>query len=223
MKLIPDSLYKSVVKNKLVEKILNKKFKKNFSSSAIYWENRYANHGTSGNGSYGNIALYKAGIINRFITGHDVKDVLELGCGDGNQLQLLTLPKYIGVDVSGTAIRKCQEIFKDDLTKRFFNYDPLDLNSNLRSLSAELVLSLDVIYHLLEDHIYENYMRDLFALSFRYVIIYAWDIEAKQRFHVRHRKFSDWVQLHECNWELIERIQNKEAPTCDFFIYQKKK
>ena len=37
---------------------------------------------------------------------------------------------------------------------------------------AELALSLDVIYHLVEDTVYESYMGQLFDSATKYVIVY---------------------------------------------------
>lgn len=49
--------------------------------------------------------------------------MIEFGCGDGNQLSLLQVPGYTGVDVSRSAVEKCRSKFKDDSTKKFVS-DP---------------------------------------------------------------------------------------------------
>ncbi len=49
--------------------------------------------------------------------------VIELGCGDGNQLPLAAYPQYIGLDVSKTAIELCKIRFACDPGKSFFLYD----------------------------------------------------------------------------------------------------
>lgn len=91
------------------------------------------------------------------------------------------------------------------------------------SFKADLSLSLDVIYHLLEDDVFAMYTRHLFKSSRKFVIIYAWDVDGKQNLHVRHRKFSDWIKRNLPEWELTRTIENKSTdPFCDFFIYQKK-
>ena len=48
----------------------------------------YASGGSSGPGSYGRLAAGKADFLNRFVEDHQIKTVLEIGCGDGNQLSL---------------------------------------------------------------------------------------------------------------------------------------
>ncbi len=79
--------------------------------------------GTSGEGSHGDLATGKARFLNAFVKGNDVQAVIELGCGDGNQLPLAAYPQYIGLDVSKTAIELCKIRFACDPGKSFFLYD----------------------------------------------------------------------------------------------------
>lgn len=82
-------------------------------ASKEYWESRYKGGGNSGAGSYGRLAEFKAEIINEFIEKNSINKVIEFGCGDGNQLGMLKVAKYIGVDVSQTAISICRDKFFD--------------------------------------------------------------------------------------------------------------
>ena len=197
-----------------------------FPGSQRYWENRYATGGNSGVGSYEEFADFKAEIVNRFITEKDVQSVIELGCGDGNQLMLLKCPKYLGFDISETTVNKCRRLFAFDSTKTF------GLMYNYAGQVADLILSLDVIYHLVEDQVFEDYMRTLFMVSNRYVIIYSSDFDdnsGHEGAHVRHRKFSEWIQHNLPNWKLLKHIPNrysykgdcKKGSFADFFIYEK--
>ena len=122
-----------------------------FPGSKKYWEKRYKNNGHSGNGSYAEKAIYKASFLNRFVKENKVADVLELGCGDGNQVRYFTFNKYAGVDVSPTAVARCKKLFEKDDSKNFFLY-PRERKA-VFSLKADLVISLDVIYHLVEDEV----------------------------------------------------------------------
>jgi hypothetical protein len=208
-------------------------FKKgSFPGSQKYWESRYTSGGTSGAGSYGKLAEFKAEVLNAFVREHQLHSILEFGCGDGHQLSLSKFPAYIGLDVAKTAIQFCKERFQDDATKSFFLYDPdsfLDRHSVFRS---QLVISLDVIYHLTEDRIFELYMRHVFSAAERFVIIYSSDMEMNpflQMPHVRHRRFSAWVESHLPEWKMLRKVPNKYPFTgdnqtgsyADFFIYQR--
>jgi SAM-dependent methyltransferase len=190
-----------------------------FPGSQKYWEKRYDKSGNSGSGSYGEKANYKATILNRFVEKNNIRKVVELGCGDGNQLKQFSFPEYIGLDVSPTAIKLCKDIFKEDSSKQFLLYDEKEIDTRLEGLKAELSLSLDVIYHLVEDKVYEKYMHRLFSVSSHHVIIYAWDVEEEKKYHVRHRNFSKWIADNISGFQLKERIT--QSPYCDFFIYEK--
>jgi len=196
-----------------------------FPGSKDYWEERYHKGGTSGAGSYGKLAIYKATIINDFISRHNIKSVMELGCGDGNQLKLAKYPSYIGYDVSPTAIALCQQLFERDNTKVFLFYD-----SNTKLSDAELTLSLDVIYHLFEDRVFHQYMEDLFRCSTQYVIIYSSNKEGNQSYHERMRDFTSWIATHQPAFRLMQEIPNpypynpadeEGTSQSDFFIYER--
>lgn len=204
-----------------------------FRGSQDYWETRYAMGKTSGFGSYGVLAEFKAEILNSFVENKDVKTVIEFGCGDGNQLILAKYPSYIGLDVSRTAIRLCRQRFEGDNTKRFFLYHPESFVDRRRIFTAELALSLDVIYHLVEDHLFELYMSHLFSAATRFVIIYSSDSNnnsSSRLPYLKHRKFSEWVTLHVPDWRFCEKIPNKypfkgnyrTGSFADFFIYEKR-
>ena len=203
-----------------------------FPGSKNYWENRYQKGGDSGGGSYKHLAEFKARILNSFVEEHKVEKVIEFGCGDGNQLTLAKYPAYIGLDVSQTAISACIEKFKTDLEKSFFLYDSLLFADHHKVFQADLAMSLDVIYHLVEDEIFEKYMRDLFASSEKYVIIYSSNFDGEQNAFCRSREFTRFVADFLPHWRLKETIKNefpfdpenpdpKGTSWSDFFIYEK--
>jgi hypothetical protein len=198
-------------------------------SSASYWERRYRTGGTSGDGSYGENAGAKATIVNRVVTENDIASMIEFGCGDGNQLGLLKVPHYIGLDVSATAIRRCSDRFPTDDTKSFLRYDPEHFVDRARVLTADLALSQEVIFHLIEDVTYERYMTHLFDAAERLVLIYSTDVDEPQDKHVRHRTFTPWVEQHKPEWVLTDRIASprsydpatREGMLADFFLYRR--
>ncbi len=198
--------------------------RKNFNS-AEYWERRYASGRNSGPGSYNRLAEFKADVLNGFVADNAVNSVLELGSGDGAQLRLAKYPNYIGVDVSPSVLETARREFASDVSKRFIHLDEIE------GARADLTLSLDVIYHLVEDHAFESHMRELFDRADCFVIIYASNTdENADSTHVRHRKFSDWVQRHALNFEFVERIDNAfpfdkadqdNTSFADFYIYRR--
>ena len=200
---------------------------KSFAGSEDYWKQRYQSGGTSGAGSYDKLAEFKAEVLNRLVKERQVTTVIEYGCGDGNQLKLAEYPSYIGFDVSPVAIEKCEAIFSNDDTKTF------RLMDEYTDEKAELTLSLDVIYHLIEDSVFVDYMERLFDSSTKLVVIYSSDTDTQERFqaaHLKHRKFSNWVARNRPGWVLIQHIPNrypyrgddKTGSFADFFVYERK-
>ena len=200
-----------------------------FSGSADYWERRYARGGTSGAGSYGGYAEFKAEIINDFVTEHGIGCVIEFGCGDGNQLSLAKYEQYIGLDVSKSALARCAKTFANDSSKSFFLYDPNCFIDRQGLFRAELGLSLEVIFHLIEDDVFDSYMRHLFASASRFVCIFSSDTDARltEAPEERDRKFSTWVEANAPRWQLVKKVPHKHSwdpvtrtgSVSDFYFY----
>ncbi len=215
-----------------------KKFQRMFlklhrwKNSTDYWERRYNLGGDSGSGSYNRLALFKSEIINDFVKKYNIHSIIEWGCGDGEQLKLAKYPQYVGIDVSSKVIEKCKAIFKNDTSKCFYcngavNTVPDEVFEEPR---YDLALSLDVLYHLVEDEIFEQYMEQLFASSKQYVCIYSCNFEKKHEKHVRCRKFSDYIVQNMTDWQLIKKIPNRypydskdkdNTSWSDFYFYKR--
>jgi SAM-dependent methyltransferase len=171
--------------------------------SLRYWERRYREGGNSGDGSTGRLAEFKAGVLNDFVAANQVQSVVEFGCGDGGQLSLARYPKYLGLDVSAEAVLACARRFAADPAKSFLRYDPRAWRDSAGWLRADAALSLDVLYHLVEDDLYRLHLEHLFAAALRWVVVYSSDTdEAPPAPHVRPRRFTRDVASAFPSWEL---------------------
>lgn len=199
--------------------------KARFQNSARYWQRRYERGETSGTGSYGKFAEYKAGVLNRFVTDRGITRVAEFGCGDGNQLEKFQFKRYLGIDVAPAAVERCRTKYGHDRTKRFLVHTGADTVAAIREFGPELTLSLDVIYHLVEDPVFEEHIHSLFRLSSRYVIVYSSNVARRHDApHQVDRRFTDYVEERIHGWNLIDVVVNphKGAETqSDFYIYEK--
>jgi cyclopropane fatty-acyl-phospholipid synthase-like methyltransferase len=195
-------------------------------NSGDYWERRYEAGGNSGAGSYSHLAEFKAKILNDFVKCEGVASVIEFGCGDGNQLMLARYPVYVGYDVSKSAVHRCRERFRGDGTKRF------ELVRDYDGSTADLALSLDVLFHLVEVEVYERYLQTLFGASTRFVCIYSSNSNENppdQASHVRHRRFTDWIESHYPDWTMIKHVPNAfpydgdytKTSFAEFFFYKR--
>lgn len=165
-----------------------------------YWEGRYKRGGNSGQGSHDLDSItFKADYVNELIQNNEVKTVVEVGCGDGNQLRLLSgYEKYVGYDISETIVKKCTNNFSNDDSKEFMT----DVNQLPKS---DLALSLDVIYHLVEDDVFTDYMDKVFSLG-DIVCLYTTNAENSSAVsHVKHRNVEKYVADNFNEFELVDK------------------
>jgi SAM-dependent methyltransferase len=170
------------------------------------------------------LARFKADVLNEFVRQNALSSVVEFGCGDGSQLALCQYPKYLGLDVSPAAVDLCRRRFSGDSSKSFAVLGTVDPDG------YDAALSLDVIYHLVEGEAFEKHMSDLFDSARRLVVIYSSNCtDAQPAPHVRHRKFTDWIEQHRPNWVLSGVIRNKypyvgrnedETSFADFYFFK---
>lgn len=209
-----------------IKKTVPTKISRDFLGSTPYWEERYRAGGDSGTGSGGRLAEFKAEIINEFVVKESIASVIEFGCGDGRQLLLARYPKYTGVDVSQTVIERCKTLFEGRPDFAFLTIE------QYQGETGDLALSLDVIFHLIEDEVFNSYMARLFDAALRYVIIYSSNFDsepAPSAPHFRNREFTLWVAAHRPEWHLIRHIPNRypfngdaqETSVSDFFVFSK--
>ena len=190
--------------------------------------------GNSGSGSYNRLAQFKADTINDFLIEHtDIKTCIEWGCGDGNQLSLIDYPMYTGVDVSLTIINKNRDKFCYDKNKEFFESG--EFMERFKGRKYDMSISLDVIFHLVEDEVFNQYMDNLFSCSRKYVCIYSNNYERPYNSggeHVKDRVFTDWIEQNIRDYELIKFVKQKypskagitdtNTSACDFYFYELK-
>jgi hypothetical protein len=188
-------------------------------NSNQYWNDRYNSGKHSGLGSYGKLATYKADFINQFIIDNNIKSLSELGCGDGNNLSMIKCEKIIGYDVASNAIDRCKKLMPFNT----FQLLPCDILQQ-----TDLVLSLDVIYHLVEDDVYNDYIFKMCQMSSKYIIVYSANFDSNDfAIHVKPRKFTEHPILLN-DYKLIKIEKNKypsqidtQGSFSDWYIFEK--
>jgi len=182
-----------------------------------FWEERYKAGGNSGAGSYGEYAEHKAEVINNYIEKFDIGTISDFGCGDGNQTTLLKgFNAYTGFDISPYVIEICRRKFKDNASVNFCT-----VMSELPE--SDMCISLDVLYHILDEKDYNDYLTLLFSKSKKYVLIFSSNHARNPEgaSHIFHRKFTDWVEENAKDFKLIEETSNMLQTSAQFFLYEK--
>ena len=184
-----------------------------------YWNNRYQNGGNSGEGSYNDYATHKASVVNNLINKDNINIISEYGCGDGNQVGLFKgFKEYHGYDISPYIISKCKEVYKNR-ADMYFYYEKSELPK------SDLSLSLDVIYHIMDDKDLENYLIFMFNNSDKYVLIFSSNHDNNEENKVKdimvHRIITDIIKRIVVNFELVGVIDNNLKTSAKFFLYKK--
>jgi len=186
--------------------------------SIEFWKKRYQTGGNSGAGSESDLKNFKVNFINEFVQSKNIESILDFGHGDLRIAKELIVDNYTGIDI--------------------FN-PPNDYNLNLVNVkfdeyygnSAELVICLDVLYHILEPE--QEYMRKsidkMFEKSDKYVIIYAQDsrdnkFDTMYRNHLYNSKWFQHIEYSHKEAKLIyEQESSQHGTTAKFFVYEKMK
>jgi SAM-dependent methyltransferase len=169
--------------------------------SAAFWDRRYASGRTSGPGSEGDAARFKAETINRLIAEYNIGSVVDWGCGDGTVLSMITDDvDYVGVDISRVALRRLAQW---SAHRRFVHLD------DAAALTADLALSLDVIFHQVDNGNYHRHLEQIFGSARRLVLVHATDHDGgRTATHVRWRR---WTPDIPDGWQIIERPADPAA------------
>jgi len=132
----------------------------------------------------------------------------------------------LGLDFSEYAIKQCRALFSEDPNKSFMLYIPSRF-FNTNFIIADLVVSLDVLYHIVDDRDYYKTLHDIFSSSRKFVILYT-SIEAyryekfREGSHVRHRDtLSDLQGFMDFKIEGILQQEYPNLSSADFIILKK--
>lgn len=202
---------------KIIREIFRSKITKQFNNSSEYWEDRYYYGGNSGRGSYEEDAKIKANFLNATAKEFNLNNVIDIGCGDGNNLSLFDSYNYFGIDLSETVISKNKKKFINNKEKNFIllknNYTSIIKKINKNIIRNEsIILSFDVILHLVENHIYEKHLDFINKIDAAFCLVVSSNKNVDYNLsipHVRHRNYSKDFEFN--GWNLIN---SKKIPEC---------
>lgn len=184
---------------------------------AAYWNQRYLQGRTSGEGSEGDRAIVKAKYINELIYDKGIYTIADWGAGDGHVLSMVTLETdYLGIDISRVAIDRLRREWHGVPRRKFLTLD----EARGVEIDVDLAMSLDVIFHCIDQPTYEEHLRRLFGSSHRFVLIHSLDKDrGRTARHVRWRHFTPDVARIAPEWVLME--QTAGPSEIGFYLYRK--
>lgn len=123
------------------------------------------------------------------------------GCGDGAQTELFGLQSYTRADVKHDAVDMCSEQRAHRSDWAFHHLK----DTHEYKGTCDLVLSLDVVHHLIGDGEYEAYMAQLFDHARTHILIHAVDHDKSATApHSRHRPHSAWIAANRPGWHFAK-------------------
>jgi hypothetical protein len=133
------------------------------------WEKRYREGRVRCKGSQGPHKRFKHQIIDLYAGPIAHASVIDVGCGDARFWTWKKKPKaYAGIDVSLSALTRLMRIIPG---ARVYNVSSAEL---VPGLEAEVVLCLDLIFHLMDAQTVQATITNLTKYSSKWIFIYTW-------------------------------------------------
>lgn len=181
-----------------------------------YWITRYNTGGDSGFGSHDEYSIkFKGDYINSMIERFNVKTLFDYGCGDGNQLKMISgYTHYTGYDIAPNIIEDDKILYVGHEDKLFTS----KLN-DIIGKKFDLSISMDVTYHIIENELFTFYLDTLFA-SADVVILFTTNSDHYTPLkHHKPRKIIDHIKSNYTDFELIDtKMYNDNV---GFYTYKK--
>ncbi len=146
--------------------------------SQKFWDDRYSSGMTSGDNGAGPLKDWQWEVLTK-VAG-EIDDVIDVGCGDLRFWQdkdgmIRECKKYTGIDISQFMIEKHSRIFKIfDRPEWTFIHSPADVY--IEGLHARIVVCLNMLYHILNEDVFNNILKNLSLYSDEWVFINTWEI-----------------------------------------------
>jgi hypothetical protein len=136
-----------------------------------YWDHRYRSGGTSGLGSVGEEREWKWSVIDSYV--QDLDDVVDIGCGDLSfwENRREHLPddfRYFGLDVSGAVVDRNRRRYPD------WRFHVGDASDPIPGIEGRIVLCLDVLFHILDNEVYDRIVENLTRYSSEWISLSTW-------------------------------------------------
>lgn len=185
-----------------------------------YWDSRYAQGLGSGEGSRGDLLLYKADFLNDVFATYGVRSVFDVGCGDGFLAQLLKCHVYYGIDVSEESVKECRR----KVVRPGFHFEHIGFPSGVvRDVDA--VICIDVLYHIMADALVEKTLETIFGMQAPTVVLYTIPNERMNNTKVGAIYFKDTTEILKrvaAGYDLVETKEPKGISAAAFYVYRRR-
>ena len=167
-----------------------------------YWNRRYKRNLGSGSGSRGALAQYKVEFINDIFERLEVGSCLDFGAGDGFVASGLQARQLEVTDISKVARKQLSTEYGLRVVHPFC----------LNLKRYDMVISLDVLFHITSQKEFLRYMRKMTAMADRYILIYSAVKLPLSRIpeHMANNDFMSFMHT-EREWKILEEFDSPHS------------
>lgn len=131
-----------------------------------FWDKHYYEGGTSGPGSIDSYRDWKWKVITGMAG--QIDDVIDIGCGDLSFWEGKQCKNYTGIDISKVIIDKNIKL------RPVWNFIVKSADELVGELQAPVVLCLDVLFHIMDEVVYEKIFKNLGHYSSKWIFLNTW-------------------------------------------------
>lgn len=184
-----------------------------------YWNEHYLVGGTSGAGSVGGYRKWKWNVIGQYVNIED-KSVLDVGCGDLTFLNGKKFRDYLGLDISGTIIKRDRKK-RPDLSLAVLDVtDP-----NIHTQQYDVVLCMDLLFHIMKEEDFGTLLGNLNRWAGEWLFLINWCKNPLPYRNDHYQYFRDlipWLDRMP-DLELIDTDQRKKDPYNMLYVFRRRK
>lgn len=130
-------------------------------NNAEFWNERFCRFPQlgAGPGSRGYAAIYKNALVKQVTIQHDIRSIVDIGCGDLCWLdqKILKHCSYLGLDISTIAIDKARAAYPS------LQFAAFDVTAQPVGFHSDLVVSFDVLIHQVDIQLFEAGLGNILA------------------------------------------------------------
>lgn len=175
--------------------------------ASSFWNERYLMGGNSGKGSRGKKRRIKWEHIKKLIG--TFQSVIDVGCGDlafwdnrfAKKIMTQSGFNYVGIDYSEVIINKNRDRYQE------FKFICTGSNLLVPHLKADVVICFDLLFHLLDEAVFVETIKNLSKYSRNWIVIGTW-INSPKQYNTAYQEFrqlENYLEVfHKESFELIE-------------------
>jgi hypothetical protein len=204
---------------------------KNEKEAIEYWNKRFKKDDCVGWGSHPKDQWYRAKkeAVQKVIRENpDVKTVLDICCGD--MKFMMEIPELKNNTVKYTGIEPAKSIY-DKITKEYpdkeiLNISPSELIKTTMNRDVDMIIAYDFLFHIIEDELYENFLKWVFHRNVKFVVISYDDVQSKEQRsengHYVPRNFKEYCKSLTYGFLPIQEVKSTRKSSLKLNVFKTK-